>query len=515
MLTRHFHGGEGMVTSKELMERTGISRATINNYIALGILPRAELRRPSAADSTAPRIGYFPDKAIETVETVRRLRAEGKSMDEITLLLKDRKAVKADAVKMAVGAPASVVSLADHSPNLVRLTLDQLDYPAYLVNNNFEVEWWNGYAEEDLFGPDLTANGDISERSVFKLLGTRPGLAQAESWDEILDFHFSIAKNRMPKKALLQLDGEVEAEIFDSLVGAYDQAEVDSSRALRQTVVNLAARADAPRAYNLYASFFREGVFLTYVPLDADRDGLLAFLSRRDIVIRELLKSRRPYLTPLAVLVADLQSSVRICSELPPEEYFELINSIWSVMEPKLRKFYATHGKHVGDGMVYYFFPQPDSDYVQNALTCAHEMREAMHDISREWQGRKNWLTELKLNIGLDEGEEWFGTYQTPTHLEFTVLGDTINRAARLSDFARDGSLWVTKNFLSRLPAKQRKSVHYGIRRTGDGGENVFVPEVYSRVSNLIDLGNPRFEKLQDIAVLPVTEVLNLGPADK
>ena len=57
--------------------------------------------------------------------------------------------------------------------------------------------------------------------------------------------------------------------------------------------------------------------------------------------------------------------------------------------------------------------------------------------------------------------------------------------------------------------------MHYGIRRTGDGGENVFVPEVYSRVSNLIDLGNPRFEKLQDIAVLPVTEVLNLGPADK
>jgi len=42
---------------------------------------------------------------------------------------------------------------------------------------------------------------------------------------------------------------------------------------------------------------------------------------------------------------------------LPPEEYFELINDVWGAMEPKIRKYYATYGNHVGDGMVYYFFP--------------------------------------------------------------------------------------------------------------------------------------------------------------
>jgi class 3 adenylate cyclase len=510
-----------MVSSKELMERTGISRATINNYIALGILPRAELRRPAASDGTAPRIGYFPDGAVDTVETVRRMRADGMSMQDIARELRGGAAEGGGAAQASGKDQAAANDAAPAGPvvtdgsGAARLTLEHLEYPAYLVNNKFEVEWWNGHAEDTLFGGDIEHGGDISERSVFKLLCGRPDLARAESWDELLDFHFSIAKSRMPKKALLGLDGEVEPQAFDDLIAAYDRAEVDPSRAIRQTVVNLAPRRDAPRSYTLYASFFREGVFLTFVPLDADRDGLLSFLSRRDVVIRELLKNRRPYLTPLAVLVADLQSSVRICSELPPEEYFELINTIWSVMEPKLRKFYATHGKHVGDGMVYYFFPQPDTDYVENALACAHEMREAMHEVSREWQARKNWMTDLKLNIGLDEGEEWFGTYQTPTHLEFTVLGDTINRAARLSDFATDGSLWVTKNFLSRLPARRRKRVQYGVRRVSEGGEDVFVPEVYSRVSNLIDLSNPRFEKLQDIAVLPVTEILGLRPDDK
>jgi class 3 adenylate cyclase len=128
-------------------------------------------------------------------------------------------------------------------------------------------------------------------------------------------------------------------------------------------------------------------------------------------------------------------------------------------MDPLFRKYYATHGKHVGDGMVYYFFPQPDCNYLTNAIVCAAAMQQAIVDVSRDWRQRKNWTNDLKLNTGVDEGQEWFGTYQTATQLEFTVLGDTINRAGRLSDFARDGSVWVTKNILGRLTPEERSRV--------------------------------------------------------
>ena len=47
-----------------------------------------------------------------------------------------------------------------------------------------------------------------------------------------------------------------------------------------------------------------------------------------------------------------------------------------------------------------------------NALLCAEEMKEAMREISKAWKGLKNWTNDLALNIGLHEGEEWFGTYQ-------------------------------------------------------------------------------------------------------
>ena len=277
----------------------------------------------------------------------------------------------------------------------------------------------------------------------------------------------------------------------------------------------MAPRGEKENWHNIYASFFREGIFFAFSPVEDSENELVTLLARRDIVIRDLLKKRRPYLTQMAVVVADLQNSVKICAELPPEEYFELINDVWAAMEPKLRKYYGTHGKHVGDGMVYYFFPQPDCNHLMNAIDCAGEMKEAMAEVNRQWQKRKNWMNVLQLNIGLVEGQEWFGTYQTPTHIEFTVLGDTMNTAGRLSDFARDGSIYITKNMMGKLSDKERSRIAYGIRRKGEDGSGIVIAETYSRVSNLVDLENPRFEKFRDIAVLAVTEVLDIDPLEE
>jgi class 3 adenylate cyclase len=266
----------------------------------------------------------------------------------------------------------------------------------------------------------------------------------------------------------------------------------------------------ACRAHTVYATQFREGILLAYVPGELGTDGLLELLARRDEVIRDLIRKRLPVLTHVAVLVADLQDSVKICAELPPEEYFELVNQIWSAMEPIFRRYYGTYGKHAGDGMVYYFFPQPDCNYVMNALAAAHEMREAMRHISKGWQLRKGWSNELYLNTGLNEGQEWLGTFQTATHVEFTVLGDTINHGARLSDFARYGAIWATKNLLGKLDVDARKRVKFGVRREAEGGRSLFVTSTYVSVGTLLDPTHARSEKLKEIAALPVTEIVEV-----
>jgi class 3 adenylate cyclase len=242
-----------------------------------------------------------------------------------------------------------------------------------------------------------------------------------------------------------------------------------------------------------------------------ESESLLEFLARRDEVIRSLLRRRLPVLTDLAVLVADLQNSVKICSELPPEEYFELINEICCAMTPIFRKYYGTHGKHVGDGLMYYFFPQPDSNYIFNALRCSREIKSEIQKISKGWQIRKNWLNELYLNIGLTEGQEWLGTFQSATSVEFVVLGDSINQAARISDFARYGSIWATKSFIGKLSANERNLVRFGVKRQTPEGREVFVASSFALVSALVNLDSARTDKLRDIAALPVTEIVEIA----
>jgi class 3 adenylate cyclase len=160
--------------------------------------------------------------------------------------------------------------------------------------------------------------------------------------------------------------------------------------------------------------------------------------------------------------------------------------------------------------MVYYFFPQPDCNHVFNALLCAHAIKAAMAEISKEWQRKKSWQNELYLNMGLDEGQEWLGTFQSGTNVEFTVLGDTINHAARLSDYARCGAIWSTKKLIGKLSPKERQQVSFGIRRGGDATTQVFVGSTYLRLSEVVDLSSDRNEKLRDIAALPITEIVDV-----
>jgi class 3 adenylate cyclase len=204
--------------------------------------------------------------------------------------------------------------------------------------------------------------------------------------------------------------------------------------------------------------------------------------------------------------VADLQDSVRICAELPPEEYFELINQIWKCMEGSFKKYYGTYGKHCGDGMVYYFLKDPNSNYLMNAILCAMELREGIKRLNMEWKIRKGWLNDLYMNIGINEGQEYFGSIPASPNIEFTALGETVNFAGRLSDFARYGSIWTTKNLMNRLTYEEKRHIRYGIRRK-DHGQDIFVENLFSRVIDMIHENDHTARKFMDIANVSVTEI--------
>ncbi len=501
-----------MLSSLEVMQVSGISRATLHNYIALGLLPKPIVRNPDEDSKTRARqIGYFPQEVIERIEHIKSQKRQGMSMADIAREL-SQGVLEVTPVQAPVatlsgpGAPmalhAPITSRASVDPGKfpgaetgpLRLTIDKLPCAAYMMNYNLELSWYNEQAQMTLLGSFERLPADTKERSVIDFFSNGQYGSSQENREAFLQIHKQMGRVPLPSAPGQPAAGPAPG----------------ATRPITDWPLVLISPSGVEEHFRVYASRFREGILVIFASDTTGHSSLLGMLEKRDDLIRNLLKARRPVLTNVAVMVADLQGSVRICSELPPEEYFELINQIWATMEPIFRRYYGTHGKHVGDGMVYYFFPQPDSNYVYNALRCANQIREAMRKISKQWQLRKNWLNELYLNTGLNEGHEWLGVFHIDTKIEFTVLGDTINHAARLSDLARHGSLWATKNMMGKLSTEERGKLRFGVKRQDHEKNEVFVKASYSRVSELVDLASPRYEKLRDISALAVTEIVEI-----
>ncbi len=486
-----------MLSSLELLQACGISRATLNNYIALGLLPKPVVRNPGGDLGTRARqLGFFPQDAIGCIERIQLMKKEGMTMASIVRQLSpagfEGLPTNSDTMRPT---PSQAPEYEIPETGSLRLTIDKLPYPAYMLNYNLELAWYNEEARTSLLGSFERLPADTKERNVLDFFSRGTYGKNLKNREVFKQMHAQMGRER-----LTDADGEASLGYTGP-----------TASPIREWPLNLRSVEGESEHYQVYASYFREGILVIFTDETTGHNGLLGMLERRDDVIRNLLKKRLPVLTDVAVMVADLQNSVRICSELPPEEYFELINQIWATMEPIFRHYYGTHGKHVGDGMVYYFFPQPDCNYIYNALKCANQIRDVMRKISKEWQVRKNWLNELYLNTGLNEGQEWLGVFHIETKIEFTVLGDTINHAARLSDFARHGSLWATKNLMGKLTAEERNNVRFGVRRQDQEKREVFVNATYSRISELVDLASPRHERLRDISALAVTEILEVG----
>ena len=135
-----------MLTSKEVLEKTGISRATLNNYIGWGLVPKPQVLPPEPRDGAAPRIGYFPEEIVARIADIQRLKSEGWSMARIT------EHFSAGPATLSVPAPAtappapSVTSVAAGPGAMPRLSVEEIAHPAYLVNHSFEMVWSNAAA---------------------------------------------------------------------------------------------------------------------------------------------------------------------------------------------------------------------------------------------------------------------------------------------------------------------------------------------------------------------------------
>lgn len=506
----------GMITSKDIIDAAGISRATLNNYIKSGLLPRPLVGPPPADARGAKQIGYFPEEVLARLEHVKQLKSQGKSMEDIVAILvgKSRSEDQAPSAVQAQISPATrgsgireSVAYSRISDRSLRVTICDIESPAYLINRNFEVEWINQQAEDLVFGKKVRGLVDIESRNIFRLFFERKSSVQIDDWTALITLHLTVLQSSINDLVLSRLYRGISGQESILLQDLYRSLPGKAVRGdAFHLPVTLALTRFIRKNFRVHTMNFREGTFFVFLPDDQANEDILDLLSHRELVINDLLRRRMPSLVSLCVLVADLQDSVRISAELLPAQYFELINGLWESVAPSFEAHKAIYGKHVGDGLLYYFIDKPGDNYIINCINCAVELRENIKKFSKLWRGIKGWDNNLYLNTGINEGQEFFGTIHSANNVQFTALGDTINIAARLSEFAKNGEIWTTKNLVSKLSLEQRNQYCFGVHsktRTGNG----FIRDSFARLSDLLTENNPHYGQLSSIGSLPVTEI--------
>jgi adenylate cyclase len=130
----------------------------------------------------------------------------------------------------------------------------------------------------------------------------------------------------------------------------------------------------------------------------------------------------------VGVLIVDLVGSTSLASRLPPEEVVSLLNRFFSLVVEVVESYGGMVNKFEGDGALCVFgAPVHREDPAGAALCAARELRVRLTDE----------LPDIDAGIGVSAGEAVAGNVGAEERFEYTVIGDPVNEAARLSELAK------------------------------------------------------------------------------
>lgn len=155
----------------------------------------------------------------------------------------------------------------------------------------------------------------------------------------------------------------------------------------------------------------------------------------------------------VTVLMADIVGYSTFSESRPPEEVVRVLNQYFTEVVEAIQDAGGTVDKFIGDGLLAIFgAPLPlETDGAEQAVAAAVEMERRLERLQVGW--REQGLPELDIGIGVHTGEAVVGNIGSPRKMEFTVIGDAVNVAARIESTTRrfDRRLLLSDGTVDRL----------------------------------------------------------------
>jgi len=160
----------------------------------------------------------------------------------------------------------------------------------------------------------------------------------------------------------------------------------------------------------------------------------------------------------LTAFFSDVAGFSTISEKLSPDELVNLLNEYLTVMTDIVLDHSGTVDKFEGDAIIAFFgAPVPYDDHALRACYVSIDMQKGLAKLREKWSKEPHWpkiVHSMQMRIGLNTGPMVVGNMGSKTRMDYTMMGDSVNLAARLEGANKQ---YGTLNMISEYTYKDVK----------------------------------------------------------
>ena len=146
----------------------------------------------------------------------------------------------------------------------------------------------------------------------------------------------------------------------------------------------------------------------------------------------------------VTVLFCDIRNFTQVSDKLDPAEVKKILDQSLSLIRTIVAKHNGTLIKFSGDGPLVVFGDKDDQkEHGLNAIRAALEIKNNFYTIKEKFD--KKITENFDIGIGIHTGPVLIGDIGDSDYSEYTVIGSSVNLAARLQTYSLENNVVATE----------------------------------------------------------------------
>ena len=154
-----------------------------------------------------------------------------------------------------------------------------------------------------------------------------------------------------------------------------------------------------------------------------------------------------------SVLFVDIRGFTALSENKTPEVIVDLLNDYLTRVTDSVIKHGGHVNKFVGDeAMAVFGAPAANPDHALAAVRAALEIQDEIAELNLQ---KKMDGMKIGVGVGINSGEMLSGNLGSQKRMEYTVIGDNVNIASRLTKVAKAGEILISKKTFDAIGDKE------------------------------------------------------------